>query len=134
MDEIAIPEVYNDESLKLAGGHSHTDYILMERFDGVGISELETDAEREQVFSTVDKYAGANVYADVSYLHADMHPGNIICMKRDEKLVVPDRRSRQTEGHGRGERVKSERRRREDVGGARVSRRRHRSRVGDARR
>jgi hypothetical protein len=88
MDDIAIPEVYNDESVKLAGGHSHTDYILMERFDGVGISELETDAEREQIFTAVAKYAGANIYADVTYLHADMHPGNIICMKRDEKLIV----------------------------------------------
>ena len=28
------------------------------------------------------------MYADVTYVHADMHPGNIICMKRDGRLVV----------------------------------------------
>jgi len=88
MDEIAIPEVYNDESVVLCGGYSHTDYILMEHFEGVGISELETDVEREQVFTALAKYAGANIYADVSYIHADMHPGNIICMRRDGRLVV----------------------------------------------
>jgi predicted unusual protein kinase regulating ubiquinone biosynthesis (AarF/ABC1/UbiB family) len=88
MDDIAVPEVYNDESVALCGGYSHTDYILMEHFEGVGIAELETDAERENVFFSLCKYAGANMYANMTYVHTDMHPGNIICMKRDGRLVV----------------------------------------------
>lgn len=88
MDEIAIPEVYNDDSVVLHGGYSHTDYILMAHFDGVGISELETTEEREQVFTALAKYAGVNIYADITYIHTDMHPGNVICMRRDGRFVV----------------------------------------------
>lgn len=87
-DCVVFPMVYNDTSVNLDGGYSHTDYILMEHFDGEGITDLSAN-DKELVFSHICKYVGMNTCAKgVSYIHADMHPGNIICMERDGTKVL----------------------------------------------
>jgi hypothetical protein len=80
LPEIAIPTVYNDSEIVL-DDRSNTDFILMEHFDGCSITALTETDDLEAIFTAISRYAGATIYSEIRYSHADIHMGNIICMR-----------------------------------------------------
>jgi predicted unusual protein kinase regulating ubiquinone biosynthesis (AarF/ABC1/UbiB family) len=76
---IKIPEVYQDVTNK------YSEVILMEYIDGVHISKLD-DSDYNQYAKLVMKYGFVSIINN-SVTHGDLHAGNIIFIKKSEKLV-----------------------------------------------
>ena len=83
IDTLVIPTVYNDPNKE----HSidKNEYILLEYLDGHSIFDIDNVRDKETVFSTLAKTVGFAVFSNEStYLHSDLHPGNIICVPRTD--------------------------------------------------
>ena len=78
LDKIIIPDVYN-----LPGDD---EFIIMDYVSGSSCFVVE-DAEKHEYVRLLLKYALCSNYL-FQYMHTDLHPGNLICMKDDGVLKL----------------------------------------------
>lgn len=79
-DFIVIPQVYNEDA--------DTDFIVMECLEGKPAFELTDQSDKIKYGEYMCRYVWISAYL-TDYLHTDMHPGNVICMK-DNKIGLID--------------------------------------------
>ena len=78
LDKILIPDVYN-----LPGDD---DFIVMDYLSGTTCFAIDEN-EKEQYVRLLLKFALCSNYL-FRYMHTDLHPGNLICMKDEGKLKL----------------------------------------------
>ena len=79
-DYIVIPQVYNEDA--------DADFIVMEYLEGKPAFELIDQSDKIKYGEYMCRYVWISIYL-TDYLHMDMHPGNVICMK-DNKIGLID--------------------------------------------
>ena len=78
LDKIIIPDVYN-----LPGDY---EFIIMDYLSGTTCFVVD-DKHKEQYVRLLLKFALCSNYL-FQYMHTDLHPGNLICMKEDGTLKL----------------------------------------------
>lgn len=79
--ELVIPRVYNNAKDKIG-----TEFIIMEFIEGTTCYNIE-DRYREQTCEILFKYTWLSTYF-ASIYHADLHPGNILCIPNGDTCKV----------------------------------------------